>query len=86
MAKKQDKKSKKSKPIYIDDGSTVSDMSGVKSSYLPKGEKKGTHYRAPLKDQFQTYIGAVKMMFLPMLAVLGIIALAYLIVYIILSL
>lgn len=37
-----------------------------------------------VKEIFKTYTDAVRMMFFPMLAVLGIIALAYLIVYIIL--
>ena len=82
MAKSKDNKQKKSKPVYIDDGSTIANMSGLARPGAPKlGE---TRPNASLKEQFQTYIAAVKMMFLPMLAVLGILALAFLIVYIIL--
>ncbi len=83
MGNNKNKKKKKNKPIYIDDGSTISDMSGVGRSKAPK---RDVSYRphASFKEQFQTYRDAVKMMFLPMLAVLGIIALAFLIVYIIL--
>ena len=80
MAK--NKKDKKSKPIYIDDGSTVADMSGVRRGGTPRSHS--SRPRATFKEQFRTYTDAVKMMFLPMLAVLGIIALAFLIVYIML--
>ena len=80
MAK--NKKDKKSKPIYIDDGSTVADMSGVRRGSTPRSSS--SRPRATFKEQFRTYTDAVKMMFLPMLAVLGIIALAFLIVYIML--
>ena len=81
MAK--NKKDKKSKPIYIDDGSTVADMSGVRRGGTPRSHSR-SRPRASFKEQFRTYTDAVKMMFLPMLAVLGIIALAFLIVYIML--
>ena len=81
MAK--NKKDKKSKPIYVDDGSTIADMSGVRRSGTPRSHSS-SRPRATFKEQFRTYIDAVRMMFLPMLAVLGIIALAFLIVYIML--
>lgn len=85
MADKQ-KKSKKKKVIYIDDGSTIADMSGVsrggKSSQ--KKEKNSSAYRAPFKQQLKTFTDAQKAMLLPMLAVLGLLALAFLIVYILL--
>ena len=93
----KDKKNKKKreKVVYIDDGSSISDMSGVGGigrgarSQKRDGDQKDSFRsslkpRASLKEQFETYIGAVRLMFLPMLAVLGIIALAFLIVYIIL--
>ena len=76
-------KDRKSKPIYIDDGSTVADMSGVGRSGAPRSSNS-SRPRASFKEQFRTYTDAVRMMFLPMLAVLGIIALAFLIVYIML--
>lgn len=81
MEKDQNKKEKK-KAVYVDDGSTIADMSGISR---PKKEKRSASTpRASFKEQFRTYTDAVKMMFLPMLVVLGIIALAFLIVYIIL--
>ena len=83
MGKNKNKKKKK-KPIYIDDGSTVADMSGIRGGITPNSHKNSLRPRATFKEQFKTYTDAVKMMFLPMLAVLGIIALAFLIVYIIL--
>lgn len=75
-------KGKKTKPVYIDDGSSIANMSDLRK---PKAPRLGApRPNATLKEQAQTYIAAVKMMFLPMLAVLGLLALAYLIVYILL--
>ncbi len=82
MSKKNNKK-KKQKVTYIDDGSSLADMSGVGGG----GRKRTPNLprpRATFKEQWQTYTDAVKMMFLPMLAVLGMLALAFLIVYILL--
>ena len=87
MASKNKNKAKKKKEkiIYVDDGRTIADMSAVdgKRSNSGKGnkERKFTPPRATFKEQLETYFGAVKLMFLPMLAVLGIIALAFLILY-----
>ena len=82
MGKSKGQKKKKNKTVYIDDGSTISNMTGWGR---PTAPKLGTGYpRASLREQFQTYTDAVKMMFLPMLAVLGILTLAFLIVYILL--
>ena len=79
------KKSKKEKPIYIDDGSTVADMSPVTGKKSTGERRQGTDRksspRAAMRDQFRTFTDAQKMMFLPMLAVLGILALAFLIIY-----
>ena len=76
-------KKKKKNTVYLDDGSTITDMSGV-GRVAPRRDESRSHPRASFKEQFKTYTDAVKMMFFPMLAVLGIIALAYLIVYILL--
>ena len=76
--KKANNKKKKSKKVYIDDGSTIADMSNLRAQGL---RGSGTRRRASFREQFRTYISAVKLMFLPMLAVLGIIALAFLLVY-----
>ena len=58
------KKEKKEKIVYIDDGSTVADMSNVQGSRFSRDPMKP---RSTLKEQWQTYIAAVKMMFGPML-------------------
>jgi len=85
MGKDQKKKNKnkKTKVIYIDDGSSLADMSGVSGGSRRAPRTSGRPH-APFRDQWRTYTDAVKMMFLPMLAVLGVIALAFLIIYIIL--
>ena len=87
MGKNKDPKKKKPKTIYIDDGSTIADMSGVRRGGAPKRDTADrSRPRATFKEQFRTYTDAVRMMFLPMLAVLGIIAVAYLLVYLLLCL
>jgi len=82
MGKNKKNQKKKQKTVYIDDGSTIANMSGIGNSRFSRLE--GTRPNASLREQFKTYTEAVKMMFLPMLAVLGILALAFLIVYILL--
>ena len=79
MGKKD--KSNKKKTVYIDDGRTLADMSalGGGKQKTPKNEGGNS-----FKEQFKTFTDAQKAMFLPMLAVLGIIAIAFLLVYIIL--
>ena len=81
-----DKKKKKNKTVYYDDGRTIYDMSGVGGrSNLDPNLQLGRP-RATLKEQFRTYIAAVKTMILPMLMTLGIISVAFLFLYIILEL
>jgi hypothetical protein len=81
------KKKKKEKIIYIDDGSTISDMSGIgrgKGSERPTraGRDPGLlRPRASFKEQRDTYFAAVKMMILPMLVTIGIISIAFLILW-----
>ena len=81
------KKKKKEKVVYIDDGRTISDMSGVGGVGM-FGEKKPRNtapkqaplrYRTSSRERWQTYTDAVKRMFVPMLAVLGSIILIYMI-------
>ena len=84
-----EKKKKKEKITYIDDGSTVFDMTGVggarsrNTGKPPKEQKKpaprllpGSH--STMKEQAQTFFGAMRMMFLPMLATIGLLTLIYL--------
>lgn len=81
------KKKKKEKIVYIDDGSTISDMSGVGGvgMFGEKKPRKSTPKQAPVRyrtssrERWQTYTDAVKRMFVPMLVVLGAIILIYMI-------
>ena len=77
MAKKE--KKKKEKIRYIDDGRTISDMSGIHDGM--GWAKKGT--TSSFSDIWKTYWNAVRMMFLPMLVVIGAIILLYLILTIV---
>lgn len=79
MSKKKKKQKPKEKVRYIDDGRTIADMSGTgkMSPLLGSSGKK----RASFKEQWKTYISAVKMMFFPMLVVLGILTIAFIIMY-----
>lgn len=71
------KKSKKEKVIYIDDGRTIADMSGV-SGGAPQWTKRGTS--SSVRDILRTYFGAMRMMLLPTLAACGFLLAAFLIV------
>ncbi len=81
MSKKGKNKRKKQKITYVDDGRTIADMSGVGGG---KYYRRDGQPRSSLRAQWKTYREAVKMMFVPMLVVLGIITLAFLITYILL--
>ena len=78
-------KKKKEKITYIDDGRTIADMSSVGG-----GKKRSNNTplrpRASAKEQWQTYWSAVKMMFLPMLVVIGILCVTFLVAYLAFSL
>lgn len=90
MSKKNQKK-KKEKIVYIDDGSTISDMSGVgRGGRGNAAQDRPTRAgrdpnllrpRASFKEQRNTYFAAVKMMILPMLVTIGIISIAFLILW-----
>lgn len=69
---------KKEKITYIDDGRSIADMSGVSGGF-GFSDSKPSRYRASFKEQWKTFWTAVKMMFLPMLTVVGGIILIYLI-------
>jgi hypothetical protein len=86
------KKEKKQKIKYVDDGSTIADMSGLNGEHSSKDKPKKERAARPRqqlarssgKEIFRTYIESVKLMFLPMLAVLGLLAVAFLLVYLML--
>lgn len=80
-------KKKKEKIIYVDDGSTVADMSGVdgkKKASNSRQKKANSSYRGGFRDQFKTFTDAQRAMLMPMLVTLAIIAIAFLLVYLIL--
>ncbi len=92
MAKKE--KKKREKVVYIDDGRTIADMSNLPTRGLgmslsdarPKKEQSETEkqfYRSrpAWRDHLATYFAAVRMMILPMLVVIGILCVAFLILY-----
>ena len=89
MSKKKNKKKEKVK--YIDDGRTIADMSGTSKMNVllggTSGNSRGRGGRhAPLKDQAKTFFGAMRMMFIPMLITMGIMTVAFGIMYVILVL
>lgn len=71
---------KKEKIIWVDDGRTIADMSGV-------GRRSRLTDRNPyrpspkFKDVWKTYWNAVRMMIKPMLVVIAALAVAYLLAY-----
>jgi len=74
---------KKEKITYIDDGRTLADMSGLSGPRLTRNTAKPA---TRFKDAWKTYWNAVKMMFLPMLAVIGALVAIYGVMYLIFSL
>ncbi|MBQ8000843.1 MAG: hypothetical protein IJ298_06425 [Ruminococcus sp.] len=62
-----EKKPKKEKITYIDDGRTIADMSGLppRAAWTQKGTTSS------FKDIWRTYWSAVRMMIRPMLVVIG---------------
>lgn len=69
------KRTKKPKIKYIDDGRTIADMSNLpaRSPLLNKGTTSS------FREIWHTYWTAVKMMFKPMLVVIGFLVVIYLI-------
>ena len=70
-------KKKKEKVKYIDDGRTIADMSNVG----PYGGYNGRRSNSTFREKWRTYWQAVKLMFIPMLVVIGIISISYLLMY-----
>ena len=77
----KEKKNKKKKTEYYDDGRTLADMSSISGSVGSGGRP-----RSSFKEQMNTYFTTVKQMFLPMLAFMGGITVVFLIIYLILEL
>ena len=76
-----DKKKKKPKVKYIDDGRTIADMSALSGV-----DKRYTGPKGGFREQLTTYWNTVKLMFVPMLVTIGIILLAFFIMWLILTL
>ncbi len=72
------KKPKKEKVVYVDDGRTLADMSGI-SAGTSIHRRDSVTPRPKFKDVWNTYWAAVRMMFLPMLVVVAALILIYLI-------
>ena len=75
-----DKKQEKEKVRYIDDGRTIADMSALSGV-----DKRYTGPKGTFKDQMRTYWNTVKLMFVPMMVTIGIITLAFLIMWLIMT-
>ena len=69
---------KKEKVVYVDDGRTIADMSGVKGGFTPP-ERDAWCPRSTFKEQWQTYKAATKMMIRPMLVIVAGLVLIFLI-------
>ena len=75
------KKKKKPKTVYYDDGRSLADMSSVsQKGRQPSGISSGW------REKWRTYWSSVKMMILPMLVVLGLISIAFGLLYVLLAL
>ncbi|MBQ9069991.1 MAG: hypothetical protein IJY23_01410 [Clostridia bacterium] len=78
-----DKKKNKKKTIYVDDGRTIVDMS---ATYGTPYSNNSSPVKYSFREKLRTYFASVKLMLLPMLVTLGIIAAAFGILYLLLSL
>ena len=75
------KKKKKEKITYIDDGRTIADMSNVGGGRRKLNNSLRPHSTA--KEQWQTYLAAVKMMFVPMLVVISALIVIYMLLWLV---
>lgn len=73
-------KKKKDKVIYVDDGRTIADMSNVPGTRLSRDAWRS---HSTSKEKWDTYWGAVKQMFVPMLVVIVAICVLYMILWLV---
>lgn len=78
-------KKKREKVVYVDDGSTIADMSGVRGGFS-QPRRRESRPRASLKEQLRTYWAATKLMLLPTLIAAAGMLLIYVIAYAVFSL
>ena len=86
MRKKDSNQKKKEKIVYIDDGSTIFDMSGLEqtkrfSTNRQKPTSRPIRQPSRFKAILQTYFDSVRMLLLPMLVFVGAICLLFLILW-----
>ncbi len=101
MLMSKEKKNKKKKVVYIDDGSTIADMSGIdsvrprafgsrpdssKNNTTNQAKSNGNYTGNKFKDSLHTYFTTVKLMIGPMLITIGIICVTFFIVWLLLTL
>ena len=83
---KKAKKLRKEKPIYIDDGSTVVDMSGLDEARRFRRKKDPSEKARPkVIEHLRTYFDSVRVMLLPMLVVMLLIGVAFLAMWILMG-
>lgn len=75
---------KKEKITYIDDGRTIADMSGVSGGFFHKSRPEWNP-RPSVKEVWNTYWAAVKLMVRPMLVAVGGLTVIFVILYILFS-
>ena len=75
-------KKKKEKVIYIDDGRTIADMSGVTGTRLHRPPNAP---RSSAKERWNTYWSAVRMVFPTMITFIVILCILYLVAYLFLQ-
>ena len=74
---------KKKKTIWVDDGRTIADMSGIDHPRLSRSRYAPT---STAKEKWNTYWNAVKMMFVPMIITMTVIGVIYLIIWLVMFL
>ncbi|MBQ8415701.1 MAG: hypothetical protein IJX13_02200 [Clostridia bacterium] len=80
MSKENEKKQKKEKIVYVDDGSTVVDMSALGTD---RKAPRNTMYSSAKKTKARwreilgTYLESMRMMLIPMLIVMGLITVVF---------
>ena len=82
------KKKKKEKVKYIDDGRTLYDMSGTSGPGVflgGKNDSKSRKTRSTRREEFNTFVSTMRQMVLPMFIVMGIITVAFGILYLLLK-
>lgn len=82
------KKKKKEKVTYIDDGRTLYDMSGTSKPGVFLGgnkDNKGKKPKSTRKEELDTFVTTMRHMIIPMLVVMGILTVAYGIMYLLLK-